>query len=332
MTYQSTVLADSPTAYWRFDETTGTNVNDEVATRDITLANVTVNQAPLMAENGRSMYFNGTSSLGTIGSGHTYDWSGNVFTIECWLRPEAPPAFLSTVFSASGNIAPKIAIEDSGKLRFIAHLFGGADVATSAAGYIPFGGQVYHVVWVKNGTSNVIYVNGTDRSADFTITNYTFGVPGGGDTRVGVDPSGSTYYYKGYMDEVAVWNTTALSGSQVAAHYAAATSTGPVWTTPADAASMSTTPELKFNSPASAVAQHFYLELDTANTFNTANLRTYRSDQVQTNWDYWNGSAWTAMPGTGLPSTYAGNEVRYTVTSALSAGTWYRRVRAGTLI
>jgi hypothetical protein len=107
--------------------------------------------------------------------------------------------------------------------------------------------------------------------------------------------------------------------------------TSPVWTTPADTVSMSTTPELKFNSPTSAVKQHFYLELDTANTFNTGNLRTYRSDQDQTNWAYWDGSAWTAMPSDGLPIAKSGNEIRYTVTSALSSATWYRRVRAGTL-
>jgi len=111
----------------------------------------------------------------------------------------------------------------------------------------------------------------------------------------------------------------------------AAGATGPAWTTPADTVSMTTTPELKFTSPASAVAQHFYLQLDTANTFDSGNLRTLDSSTSQTNWDYWTGAAWAALPSTGLASGYAGNEIRYTVTSALSSATWYRRVRAGTL-
>jgi hypothetical protein len=105
----------------------------------------------------------------------------------------------------------------------------------------------------------------------------------------------------------------------------------PVWTTPADTVSMSTTPDLKFNSPTSASKQHFYMQLDTANTFDTGNLRTYDSSVSQTNWTYWDGASWTALPSDGLPIAKAGNEVDYTVTSALSAGTWYRRVRAGTL-
>ena len=111
----------------------------------------------------------------------------------------------------------------------------------------------------------------------------------------------------------------------------AAGATGPAWTTPADTVSMTTTPELKFTSPASAVAQHFYLQLDTANTFDSGNLRTLDSSTSQTSWDYWTGAAWAALPSTGLASGYAGNEIRYTVTSALSSATWYRRVRAGTL-
>jgi hypothetical protein len=95
---------------------------------------------------------------------------------------------------------------------------------------------------------------------------------------------------------------------------------------------MSTTPELKFTSPASAVKQHFYLQLDTSNGFASGDLRTYDSSVTQTNWDYWDGAAWTAMPSDGLPIAKSGNEIRYTVTSALSSATWYRRVRAGTLV
>ena len=105
--------------------------------------------------------------------------------------------------------------------------------------------------------------------------------------------------------------------------------TVPVWVSPADTASMGTTPVLVLTSPASGSAQHFELQLDTANTFSTGNLRDIRTDLSQTGWEYWNGTAWTAFPSTGLASTYAGNQVRHTVQSALSATTWYRQVRAG---
>lgn len=105
----------------------------------------------------------------------------------------------------------------------------------------------------------------------------------------------------------------------------------PVWTTPDDGDPMSTTPELKFTIPFSTSAQHFQLQLDTADTFDTEDLRTYDSSVSQTDWAYWDGDSWEAIPEGGVATDYIGNEARYTVTDALSSTTWYRRVRAGSL-
>ena len=104
----------------------------------------------------------------------------------------------------------------------------------------------------------------------------------------------------------------------------------PVWTTPFDGASMDGSPELKFTMPHLGAPLHFNLQLDTADTFATGDLRDISSDLDQTGWDYWNGSAWTAVPGTGVPASFGGNEARHTVQTPLTATTWYRRVRAGT--
>lgn len=108
-----------------------------------------------------------------------------------------------------------------------------------------------------------------------------------------------------------------------------ASNNAPVWTTPADTVQIGDTPELKFTMPSMASAMFFELHLDTANTFNTGDLRDVRSDLDQTGWDFWNGTAWEAVTGTGVPNSYAGNEARYTVQTPLSSETWYRRVRAG---
>jgi uncharacterized membrane protein YoaK (UPF0700 family) len=105
----------------------------------------------------------------------------------------------------------------------------------------------------------------------------------------------------------------------------------PVWTTPADTANITTTPTLAFTIPALGAPMHFYLQLDTANTFDTGNLRAHDSSASQTSWEYWDGDSWEAVPSTGVTSGYAGNDARFTVTTPLSpTGTWYRHVRAGT--
>jgi len=122
----------------------------------------------------------------------------------------------------------------------------------------------------------------------------------------------------------------AISYTTLEADYSDEASAAPTWVSPADGEAMSTTPVLQFTIPSAASAIHFYLELDTADTFDTGNLRTYRSDSDQTNWTYYDGDSWEAVPAGGVPITYIGNDARYTVTSALSSGTWYRRVRAST--
>ena len=102
-----------------------------------------------------------------------------------------------------------------------------------------------------------------------------------------------------------------------------------VWTTPGDGVGMSATPVLAFTMPVLGAVMHFQMELDTANTFNTGNLRVTDTSVDEAYWSFWDGAEWQDVPGEGVPAMYGGNAARYTVTSALSAATWYRRVRAG---
>jgi hypothetical protein len=103
----------------------------------------------------------------------------------------------------------------------------------------------------------------------------------------------------------------------------------PVWTAPPDASHMAASPDLTFTIPAVGDGIHFWLELDTADTFDTGALRTYRSDLDQTGWDYWDGGVWADVPAGGVGSAYAGNEARLSVPTPLTSATWYRRVKAG---
>ena len=107
------------------------------------------------------------------------------------------------------------------------------------------------------------------------------------------------------------------------------TSGSPVWTTPADTVGISATPSLAFNTPDLGKDLHFHMQLDKVATFDGVDLQEHKSHFDQTGWEYWDGDSWEPVPATGLPSAFAGNEARYTVQTPLSAGTWYRRVRAG---
>ena len=103
----------------------------------------------------------------------------------------------------------------------------------------------------------------------------------------------------------------------------------PVWTSPANHADMSSTPTLEFTSAAFTGDTHFNIELDKVNTFDGGDLRKLKTNHSITGWQYWDGDSWEAFPSTGLPDAFSGNDVRHTVQTELSTGTWYRRVRQG---
>ena len=80
--------------------------------------------------------------------------------------------------------------------------------------------------------------------------------------------------------------------------------------------------------PSSPAPMHFEMQIDDNSGFSSPDV--FLSHVSQTGWEYWNGSAWTAVPQSGVSQSFSGNEARYTVQTPLS-GTIYRRVRAGTL-
>jgi hypothetical protein len=103
-----------------------------------------------------------------------------------------------------------------------------------------------------------------------------------------------------------------------------------VWVSPANFATnvLGTVP-LVFIIPVAAAAMHFQLQIDTVSTFDNV-LQEYDSWLDQTNWQYWNGSAWVAITSGGVSPSFAGNQARFT--PSLTSGTYYRRVRGRVLL
>ena len=328
MTYSTVVLADSPRGYWRLGEAAGTNADNAEGTagRDGTYtAGYTLNQTGALTGDSDPAVLLATT--GYVNCGTDFSFGPGACSFECWFKT-TNTGYNTLIGKGDGSVWLLV---DGGDHTIHWGQSGLGDGCHSSVTVND--GNWHHVVGTKTAAqAYLVYVDGSDVTVyDGTAEPWnTAGYP----LDIGVDYQTGTrrWFFNGTIDEVAVYDAV-LTSTQVATHYAAGMGTlGPVWTTPADTVSMSTTPELKFNSPTSAVKQHFYLQLDTANTFDTGNLRTYDSSTDQTNWDYWDGAAWTAMPSDGLPIAKSGNEIRYTVTSALSSATWYRRVRAGTLV
>lgn len=102
----------------------------------------------------------------------------------------------------------------------------------------------------------------------------------------------------------------------------------PIWVTPPNhESSVGAFTPLVFIIPTTVVPAHFEIQVDTANTFDSGNLESYKSWEDQTGWEYYNGSSWVAFPVSGVPAAYVGYQARYTPQTRLNSTLWYRRVR-----
>jgi hypothetical protein len=318
MTYESEVLADSPRGYWKLGEASGNPQDSSGNARHVTAVNgtPTYGQAgPISGTN--AILFDGTTENFTVPDQAGLDL-GDVFTIEAWVkRGSAGGAIVG-----KGNGAYCLRMLSTGETLLLSS--DTAEIVQSTIA-VPSTGW-HHIVATKSGATCRLYIDSANVTG--TVTNATC-IDSAFDLVIGGDHGGNQDYFDGTIGQVAVY-ATALSSTRVSVHYAAASVIVPVWTTPADSVAMGTTPQLQFTSPASSLPQHFQLQLDTVNTFNSGSLRTVDSTVSQSGWTYYNGSSFVALPSSGLPAASSGAEIRYTVSPALAAGTWYRRVRAGT--
>ena len=229
--YGAAVLADNPLAFFRFNEGTGTTANDATANSiDGTIENAvyTFNGGGRSAGAGDyALSFDGTGdtvrvvddSMSINVDAFNPIVTANAVTIEFWqfgggLQPRA-----DTIFGGYGN---------SGERRLQSHLpwsnsivywdtdsSGGQRLQQTQNDSTKWKGQWNHWTFVKSATTATIYQNGQQfatRSAGTAIMDME-------SFFIGSAINGSSSY-QGLIDDFAVY-TSALSASQVAAHYQA---------------------------------------------------------------------------------------------------------------
>lgn len=219
--YSATVTADSPTAYWRLGEASGTNANDEIGTNDGTYAGATLGVTGAIAgDSDTAVTLNGTSSSITIPSG-VGTFSGGPLTAEAWVKTSDNTAVSQMIFGAYNITSPYpgwgLLYNQSSadhKLAFF----------TPGGGWVKSTGTITDTAWhyvaakITTGGSVTFYIDGTSAgTASSTVPNsYT------GAKAIGSAAGGGSARFKGSVDEAALY-AAALSDAQVAAHYAAGT-------------------------------------------------------------------------------------------------------------
>lgn len=231
MSYSSTVLADSPLAYWRLGETSGTSATDSSGnSRSATYTNSPTLGSTGLLTGDADKAMGVTANAGTCTTIASASWMNvSTITVECLVKLTSAAdstngdALVSRYTSAgfqwllwrdtSGKFAVQFS-ESNGSTRSV--------VSTVTA----VSGTTYHLAFTYTGSVLTLYVNGVASGTPFTGMSGVF--PSTAPIEAGRYSGASGTTPGGTIDEVAIYGT-ALSSTRIAAHYTAAT------TAPSDA-------------------------------------------------------------------------------------------------
>ena len=205
----SLIPEDGLVAYWSFQEGCGTSVGDHSGNRHHgTLTGATWQPGIL----DRSLLFDGSADRIFLGDS-TINPAGT-FTIACWVRSE------DVAFFGEQVLLEKDAAESFADFKF--YLENGVP-RLSASGYdgnfagdfvVPSDGNWHHVAVSYDGVDMEFYLDGVFRRVHTPV----WGVLNGqaGPTAIGARPTSSAGWFRGSIDEMAVYNR-ALTGSEMTA-------------------------------------------------------------------------------------------------------------------
>lgn len=228
MTYAAEVLADSPLAYWKLDETSGTTAADSSGN---SLAGTysggyTLNQPPLGTGTGASVTFNGSGQV-AAGTPSALAITGNL-TLEAiaqvfsWPSSGGFAVIVSKGFDGTAQ-GYSLGIRNIGGTNYLeagTYLAAG-DINTAVQVVITWTlGTPHHIVSTFNGSAWKLYVDGSE-VASLTTTQGPRSTSSQVLVAAFANSGTSARYWIGELDEVAIYGT-ALSGARITAHASAA--------------------------------------------------------------------------------------------------------------
>jgi len=228
MTYSAEVLADSPLAYYRLGEASGTTMTDSSGNgRNGTYSGgVTLGVAGLLTGDANTAAdFNGSTQYGDITDGAWMDVT--TVTLEAWIKPDDLSALRFIVARDLGNFDGdngrfwhlRVTSDGKPELIFWASDGGSAQFVTGPTALTV--GTRYHLAGTYDGSVGRLYVNGS-QVATASASGAIPILPNAAVIRVAGSPPGGQFF-DGVIDEVAIYSG-ALSATRIAVHYAAGAS------------------------------------------------------------------------------------------------------------
>ena len=213
--YADEVLHDSPVAYLKLDEPSGTTVADSTGnglTGTIGGSGSSLNNASYPGADGKAWSDNASAYI-DIGANSLIDITGD-FTYECWIKLAAlGDQFMMNKFY-EGHEAPGFVINSATHTLRIMQVAAGTTILLGST--VLSTGVWYHVACTRAGNVWTIYLNGI---SDGTVTTSISMTNDTHKFRIGAYYSNS-FAVQGLIDEVAIYNH-AVSATRIMAHYAA---------------------------------------------------------------------------------------------------------------
>ena len=215
------MLADSPAAYWRVGETSGTTMSDATsnANNGTYVGGYTLGQAgALQGDANTAVSLNGSTGYATAPNSSTLQVSK--VSIELWVKKSAPTSngmYVTKNVALGGGAGTSwfqlMNAQDGNRLEF--RVTGDVGPTLNSASSLTVG-VWYYVVATYDGATAKLFINGSlDSQLSTTVTPTQTLDP----LYLGRRVDG--YYNNAVLDEVAIY-PAALSSAQVAAHWQAA--------------------------------------------------------------------------------------------------------------
>lgn len=233
--YGTAVFADSPLAWYRLDETSGTAAADESGNghAGTHTAGVVVNQATMLSEGvGKSAQyanvFGARTALDTLG---TLGANIQTASFEFLIRTSdttGPKAVFGTV-NTGGSIIVACYVNSqnevsvAGSLELHMRDAGGVNTLKAYAAVGINDGNPHHVVWVVTSSTTVqLWVDGVQRTVTYAVQQAISGTNFGWPMSLGARNNRNTFdrSLDAWLDEVAFYSTR-LSSTRIQAHAAA---------------------------------------------------------------------------------------------------------------
>jgi hypothetical protein len=229
ITYAEEVLMDSPLAYWRFNEDSGTVAVDSSGNgNDGTyVGNVLLGQIGAIAnDSDTSVKFDGATSWMSAGDVFAFVDAG-ACSFEVWVKPLLDMSYHDVLSRTDGQgntttgYLMYIEPQPAPMMDFALYSAGTANIAESNVDID--GGTFTHMVGVYDGTMVYIYSDGVLQDSKPT----SFPIPATSNPfTVAAQSGGLTSWFHGELDEVAVYGT-ALPLARIQAHYNVGIGLGP---------------------------------------------------------------------------------------------------------